>query len=544
MNSFVFFFNGVLCKKRFFLPLLFFSIVAYSFSLYNRTISWDDLLRDHYYFNIDVSGRWGGPLWITLLGLTELDPFVDRFLALTFLICTSLLLCYLFYRIDKNVDILSYTLLASGFVTFPLINEIWEYCVVNFNLTAGLFLSTFAILVMLSSIKAAYKFLLSSALLLLPISSYESSIFYYFSLACIILFYESYVDVQKQIRVKEWFIKMFLFLTPVFIAVISRFLISFFINTVFDLDYHSGGATGIHWISGSFFAVLRGMFVSNIIYYVVSGLVYFPITVFCISLVVYLILLFKVPMKKNTVLLGLLVILSIFSQAFLQGGCLPYRNAQTISLFVAFVIYLIANISNRRSLTFHYIIITVLLGLCWHQAVYLNRLLGLNNLRSNNEMSIIRQIGKDLMANYDTKPIVIVTPYKIGEWINRQVTVDESSLNGKLFCKILSKITLPYKFVDTNINCATEQYAALKNYFAYCGFDVEIAGPVERPHTAEYRHKDLTQIEAATDWAKSNKMRPYQIKDVGDYIIVSLGNNQSLNTNGGITYFFDYFKTK
>ena len=80
-------------------------------------------------------------------------------------------------------------------------------------------------------------------------------------------------------------------------------------------------------------------------------------------------------------------------------------------------------------------------------------------------MSIIRQIGKDLMANYDTKPIVIVTPYKIGEWINRQVTVDESSLNGKLFCKILSKITLPYKFVDTNINCATEQYAALKNYF-------------------------------------------------------------------------------
>ena len=103
---------------------------------------------------------------------------------------------------------------------------------------------------------------------------------------------------------------------------------------------------------------------------------------------------------------------------------------------------------------------------------------------------------------------------------------------------------MPYKYVDTNINCATEQYAALKNYFAYCGFDVEITGPIEKPHTPEYRHKDLTLIKEATDWAKTNKMRPYQIKDVGDYIIVSLGNNQSSNTNGGISYFFDHFKAQ
>lgn len=545
MNSYIDFYDNVLKKKRFFVPILFFSIVSYSFSLYNRTISWDDLLRDHYFGsgNICLSGRWGMVVWIKLLGVEELDPFVDRFLALTFLISTAILLCYLLYSIDNNKSVTSYALFATAFITYPLINEIWEYCGANFILTSGLFLTTLATIVLRLNLGRKSKFILSSSLLLLPVSSYESSVFFYFSLVCIVVFYERIIK-NENLQFKDLMIKLSIFVLPVFFAVILRFIISMLINVFYDLEYATGGATGIAWMENPALLTVRSLVMSNILYYGVSALVYFPITVFCILLVAFIVMLFIKVHKLSNMLLGFLVIVSLFSQAILQGSSLPYRNAQTLSLFVAFVLYLTNVFLLYKSRLIRYLIYVVFFVLCWHQAVYLNRTLCLNNLRSDNELSVIRQIGKELMANYDRKPVVIVTPYKIGEWINRLITVDESSLNGRLFCKIYNKITLPYKFVDTNINCATEQYAALKNYFAYCGFDVEITGPVEKPHTPEYGHKDLTLIKEATDWAKSNKMRPYQIKDVGDYLIVSLGNNQGSNTNGGISYFFDHFKAK
>ena len=548
MNLYIDFYYNVLKRKRFFIPILFFSIVSYSFSLYNRTISWDDLLRDHYFGsgNICLSGRWGMVVWIKMLGMEELDPFVDRFLALTFLIGTAILLCYLLYSIDKNKSVTSFTLFATAFVTYPLINEIWEYCGANFFLTSGLFLTTLATIVLRSNMGGINKFLLSSCFLLLPVSSYESSVFYYFSLVCIVIFYER-VATNGNLRLKDWMIKMFIFVLPVFFAVFLRFAISMMLNALFELEYTSGGATGITWMENHFLLTIRSLIISNIFYYGVSALVYFPITVFCIFLVVFIVFLFMLILKTHKIsnlLLGFLVIISLFSQAILQGGCLPYRNAQTLSLFVAFVVYLTNVFLSYKSRLIRYLKYIVLFALCWHQAIYLNRTLCLNNLRSDNELSIIRQIGKELIANYDRKPVVIVTPYKNGEWINRQITVDESSLNGRLFCKILNKVSLPYRFVDSNINCATEQYAASKNYFAYSGFDVEIAGPIEKPHTPEYRHNDLTLIKKATDLAKSNNMRPYQIKDVGDYIVVSLGNNHSPNIKGGTFYFYDYFKTK
>ena len=148
MNSLlVEFQKEVLFKRMFYIPLIILSIMAYGFSLFNRTIGWDDLLRDHYFGsgNISLSGRWGQVVWIKLFGYEDFDPFIDRFTALLLLIATSVLFCLLLFSIKKLRSVFPYTISACAFITYPLINELWEYCVVNYFMAGGLALSTLAI---------------------------------------------------------------------------------------------------------------------------------------------------------------------------------------------------------------------------------------------------------------------------------------------------------------------------------------------------------------------------------------------------------------
>ena len=129
-------------------------------------------------------------LWNKLVGITvALDPFIDRFLALVFLIVAAILLCYILYIIGGNKRIISYTIAGSIFITYPLINSIWEYTGADFMLTGNLCLVTLAAIVLRLDVPSRRKVMFASLLMLLPMSSYESAIFYYLSLVCIIYLY-------------------------------------------------------------------------------------------------------------------------------------------------------------------------------------------------------------------------------------------------------------------------------------------------------------------------------------------------------------------
>ena len=86
MTDIVRFYSDILSKKRFWIPLLFFTLVGYSFSIYNRTISIDDLLLNDSGLSAMLIGRWGMYVWAKFVGFTEMFPFVFRFLALLFYI--------------------------------------------------------------------------------------------------------------------------------------------------------------------------------------------------------------------------------------------------------------------------------------------------------------------------------------------------------------------------------------------------------------------------------------------------------------------------
>ena len=536
MKEFCSFYRLVISRKLFNLPIVLFAIVGYSFSIYNRTVGVDDFTRD---INIGsgnrmLSGRWGMILWNKLVGTTvALDPFIDRFLALVFLIIAAILFCYILYLIGGNKRIVSYTIAASTFITYPLINSIWEYTGADFMLTGNLCLVTLAAIVLMCINPFGKRVLYASVLLLLPVSSYESAIFYYTSLFCVIVFYEYYVGIDKITTFWGWLKKAALYFAPVIIAIIARFAISFVINTIYSLHYSSGGSTAILWLNDSFSHILKCVIAFNFVKYVLMGLVYFPISVLVVLLAIFVGLCFYLSYRGRSLsptILGVLLVLSLYSQSFLQGMELEYRNAQTITLFVSFSSFLLCvSITNERMKR---IVCFTFLALCWHQAVYLNRILGLNNLRSDNEITLIRQIGNRLASEFEKKPVAFVGNYQIGDYISKQISVDESSWNGCLFYSIydrfISKLDRPYRY-GANVNSVLGYYQ-LQECFSYFGYDVDVVLPSDLAKLDVYPKKYVKTgdiiLQNAASLVKEKGIKPYLVYDAGNFLIVYLGGEQ------------------
>ena len=75
------------------------------------------------------------------------------------------------------------------------------------------------------------------------------------------------------------------------------------------------------------------------------------------------------------------------------------------------------------------------------------------------------------------------------------------------------------KYVHTNVNSllswskkAFENQSMMQEYFKYCGFDVQTV----ETFTEEFYQKNI-------EIAKKSGMKPFEIKDMGDYLIVCIG---------------------
>ena len=520
------FFEEVLNRKSFYFPVAFFVLVGYSFSIYNRTISIDDLLLNDSGLSAMLIGRWGMYVWAKFVGFTEMFPFVFRFLALLFYIIAAILFCFVLYSIGGSKSVIPYTICASAFVSYPLIHEIFEY-EVSYMVTGNLCLVTLAAIVIRSRLSVKTKILWASLLIELPISSYESAIFYYITLVCIIILYEYIANHEMKFEFMDWVRKNLLFFIPVIVALAIRIAIHVFIYLIFGLKYLGNGANGILWIEDSFLHVLKCMAVFTIVDYFLCALIYLPITIFLLSLFFFIFSLSQVKNKRRCVyVLGLMVVISLFSQSLLQGYSQPGRTSQVFTLFVAFSSYLLVVSSKAEWRKYIYV---VLFGLCWYQSVYLNKLLCLNNLRSENELAAIRQIGNRIQSEFEKKPVAFVGDIQVSKWILDQITINEISWNGHLFCSVydnfITEHKRPYKYIGSNVISASMERHQLQAMFSYCGYDIEIY-----PDYSPYMTMETVGVEKCNriqatveEIAKEQKMRPYQIFDNGDYLIVNLG---------------------
>lgn len=549
-------------RKEYWIPLLFYTFGAYGFSMLNRTVGADDLatplyVNDTYWLR---ELRWGAVLWKKLFSFGACVPFLDKFLSVCLLMLAGTAFsCILFMINGKKDRPLLYTVAACSFITFPIICEIWEFTCGGTLIVPGDFFCTFVILLWLLSgqenlqppegkssiarriksqriLQSQARTCLLAGILLTPvISSAESIAPVYVTTVLIILFYRHCVRGTAPGRKTAWFFEGVRFAIPLVISFILRLVIGYGIMGVLHLTYQHTGATRISWpLSGQ---ELMDLFKGVLIDYGVAALINLPITIFIVCTILFAVRCIILCVKRKSILpvfLGICTGLSLFLITIIQGTVMYYRTAITLMVFCAFVFYLAAEdfyrlidngILNRNRLP-------VVLGRCglvlllfitWRQTAHLHRFLALNNQRYDNEAAVMQQIGFKLASDYDTsKPIIFVGNFSNGDAFYNVTHDTGKTRAGNLYRRIRHKIdgTELWKspaLVQTTVSSAIDWYhwefdgELMGQFLAYYGYDYDVRA---------LSRKDL---EPYNEEALSLEMKPFNILDRGDYLLVCVG---------------------
>ena len=526
------FLKDVLRKPIYWICVVFITMMSYAFDLSNRTVGIDDLSRRMWVGegNEMLAGtRWGKTLLIRFLSDCEYVPFIDKFLSICFLIISAVLFLKIFYNFFKDSKhLLSLCILFSClYLSYPLINEIWNYNDSNVVFTGNAVIVSFVLLLLnkTNNLKNRNIFL-SSILLSIAISSYESSAFLYVTSVLSILLLE-YIQENRE----KWFSRGLFYSIPLIVAFLLRYIIGFSIIKIVNLSYHLNGGTGIDWHFGNaFIKQCINLIQNTFIGYFLKGLIYLPIGIFVISVFISFLSVFILSIKRKSFLilfLYILIFFSLFFQSIIQGSVMPYRTAQTLQLFcpLAFTmtIYAISKLNKKTIISIAFI---VSFYLCYRQSVFLNKSLALNNQRSDNEAAIIRDLGIKLSQFDNSKTVYIVGgSTNLGEFINRQNRPDASTFGGYLYRKIVIHFDLydnlfkNIEIYQTNVNSvidwikiAFHNQKIFGDLFSYYGFDINSDNYI----TWSIHNRYVQE-------AVENGMKPLDVKDMGDYILVFLG---------------------
>ena len=203
-------------------------------------------------------------------------------------------------------------------------------------------------------------------------------------------------------------------------------------------------------------------------------------------------------------------------------------------VFCAFVFYLFAEdfcrwindgILHRRRLqaALGRCGIILLLFITWRQAAHLHRFLALNNQRYDNEAAVMQQIGYTLSTEYDTsKPMIFVGDFSNGDAIYGITHDLGETRQGALYRRIRHKIdgTETWKspaLVQTTVSSAIDWYhwefdgQLMGRFLAYYGYDFDV------------RALSREELEPYNAEAAELGMKPFQIIDRGDYLLICLG---------------------
>ena len=530
--------------------------------------------------------RWGAVLWKKIFSFGTCVPFLDKYLSVCFLMLAGTTLGCIFYAMNgRRERVWLYTVAACSFITFPILSEIWEYTCGGTLIVPGDFFCTFLLLLWLlcckqeedaagavsaatargngkrgksesgsgngdhrrsesgSGFPAARSVLLPRArtlflagVFLTPvITSAESIAPVYVGAVLMILFYRYCVRRIRPEKKAAWFWEGVYFAIPLIIAFILRLVIGYGIMAVLHLTFKHTGATRIEWplSTAELIAFLKGMFID----YGVAGLINLPITIFVICSILFALRCFVLAFRRRSplpVFLGICIGLSLFLIALIQGAVMYYRTAIPLMVFCAFSFYLLAEdfyrwindgILRRKPLrtALGRCGIVLLLFITWRQAAHMHRFLALNNLRYDNEAAVMQQIGYTLSTEYDTsKPLIFVGNFSNGDASYAATHGAANTWNGNLYRRIRHRIdgTPTWRspaLVQTTVASAIDFYhwefdgQLMGEFLSYFGYDFDVTA-LSRKELVPYNEE-----------AQGLGMKPFQILDRGDYILICLG---------------------
>ncbi len=478
-------------KKWYFTAfLLLIALIGFGFTTSHIAINIDSLASDRYHANDYImlsSGRFGMSFWMLPFcnGLYQVeDSFAMGVFGVLMLMLAAINFCILFRRASNDtISFPAYMVFAAAFVSYPLINEIWEYNGMELIIGGGYLFISLSVLLLYDQIQSKKINILKSSAILLMLTvvcaSYESLIAVYVFVVLTVLY-------MRERQAKNWKQHLHeggIYACAIICGLILRLVIHRILVAVMGLTITTNGETEIMWLNGESNIKILKQLIENVLlkHFLLSPL-YLPLLIFvlcAIGFTVYAIYnLCKKRIFASLLMIGILASNELMS--IVQGSAAPYRVCQTFALMVALSFMLAAN-----RLRWKQIIPLLLCVVCLCQATALNRLFTLNQLRYEEEAAVIREIGKDLESEHDTsKPVILIGSYIFNDRINRQIYLYPETKKYNYAQKIKQITNYDFsieslKFPETNVNSVILWSAIthdlggdmLHNVFEYHGYD-------------------------------------------------------------------------
>lgn len=546
MDNYIQELKSFLNNKKYMASVLLVCLLGYGFAMTQVTIGVDDLEMDRYFGSGQAmlrAGRFGHIIWNTLRTRWA-TAYSIEFVAVLLFIWAVISFSIVYRRVSNGqISMEACTVFSCVLISYPLINEIWEYTRTSFNVCGGYLLVALSVLLVynfLHSAKRRYWHLLAAPVLTMWIcSGYESLVQVYVFTVFSILALQVIYGPEEEKRVCRMLLQGMLYAGVLAMGLVLRMVVHRIMLAVTGLTSEVNGAAEIMW--GQFptaylaekllWDFLRG--------YLLKSIIYFPLTEVLIAGVVFVILGIWACRKHGAVLLlpGFGMLLSLFLLSLLQGTLSPYRICQVFGSFVAFTAMLVViwaqNRSWKRLRRIPAVICALGCVLSLYQANYLNCFLYMNHLRSVEEVNVVRDVGRTLQAEYpQEKPVVFVGEYQLSPRILEAVSVSENSGAWRRFVRAFDKCAVRFgeRFYysyferllpDTNVQSmltwaldAFEQ-EGMQTIFSYCGYDYTLIDNYEEIYPQANRY-------AVEQDMPAYPQKGY-IADVGDYLIVRLG---------------------
>ena len=265
-------------------------------------------------------------------------------------------------------------------------------------------------------------------------------------------------------------------------AILGRSIMTQICMNLFDIkEYNYRSVSSMLWI---FKYPARVLTLIRQIYrdYFVVGFEYYPIRLFVIATVIFVLAVIFYTIKKKNVyllLIGGAAYVSLFALSIAQGEVVPYRANQMLSVFVAAVLLAASYwIMKLRYTWIRGIGIVLVLSMVYNSAFDLNQWFAFEYKRNQLEIEEVHHIAYDLRSGYDiaNKPVVFVGEYILDEAIQKEYSLDATSPAYDTICELNTwmGIETPALYPYTQVLSYSFLNWSITSFSVYEGYNREI----------------------------------------------------------------------
>ena len=544
-------FCAIVSDKIFCICTLLTAVLAYGFATFNMAVINDDLQGYIYVgegMNMLASGRFTIYLIDRLTSTTIRGPaaaYPNDILAILGLVWAGINFCIFFRRVcGKDISNAACTVFTCVFVSYPLITELWEYTGAYRVVAFGFLCDSFALMLMYDVLHRQQlgkwkKILVSCVLMMLVSAGYESLVPVYIFSVFAVLALQVVYGTEKEKKLTEITRQGLCYAGVLGVGLILRIVVHKIILLQLDLSPAMNGETAIVWGVMPAGQVLTQTLVGILRDYVLRSLIYFPLTELAVAAVILLVMGIAAGKKHGWAILlpGLGMYFSLIVLSLVQGCVTGYRSCQVFTMFVAFTAMFVVVMAERAEKSWLRVAVLILCGyLCFHQADQTNYFLTLSYMRTEEERSVIRNIGTELYSDFDMeKPVIFIGGgYTLSDGITEAASIPEDSGRWIVYEKIYTKVNAyleyynleqmgkPYrKLPQTNVNSVigfsrwafNQTQEPMQRLFAFFGYDY-ILPDCNALYTEAYAYVEDNQVPA---YPKAG-----YIQDAGEYLIVHI----------------------